>query len=81
MVPTTHSINAVTPSVAPASIESPAVDDDDDYDTRCNVLAVLPSSQQYFWDDDPHLNDAIMAVLPSCVLGNGTDSEGESDDD
>lgn len=80
-VPTTHSINAVTPSVAPASIESPAIDNENDYDTRCSVSAVLPSSQQYFWDDDPRLNDAIMAVLPSCVLGNGTDSEGESDDD
>lgn len=75
MVPAPHSINAVTPSVTPTSLVSPAVNDD------ANILAVLPSSQQYFWDDDPHLTNALAAVLPSCVLGNGTDSEGESSDD
>ena len=80
MVLTTHSINAVTPSVKPTSIESPAIDDND-HDTHHDVCAVLPSSQQYFWDNDPCLNDALMAVLLSCVLGNGTDSEGELDDD
>jgi hypothetical protein len=32
-------------------------------------------------DDKAHDITEVLAVLPSCVLGNGTDSEGESDDD
>ena len=75
MVPAPHSINAVVSSVMPTSLGSPAIEND------ASISAVLPSNQQFFWDDDPRLNDALAAVLPSCILGNGTDSEGELDDD
>jgi hypothetical protein len=81
MVPAPTSINAVASVIPSTSIEYPNVDHNDDKVRAAEVLAVLPSNQQYFWDDDPRINDAIMAVLPSCVLGNGTDSEGESDED
>jgi hypothetical protein len=68
---------------APTSINAVAALGVDDNDAQVNtetLAAVLPSGQQYVWDDDPRVDNAIMAVLPSCVLGNGTDSEGESDD-
>jgi hypothetical protein len=32
-------------------------------------------------ENEPHINDVLAAILPSCVLGNGTDSEEGWDDD
>jgi len=47
------------------------------------ISAVTTScTKEYLNDDDePHINDALAAILPSCVLGNGTDSEDDWDDD
>jgi len=82
MVSAPQSINAVTPNSTASSTKSPPVNDNNhNARNEADILAVLPSSQKYVWDNDPHINNVLMAILPSCVLGNGTDSEGDSDED
>ena len=46
------------------------------------IGSVVPSASiEHNDDDNSRRVPEVLAVLPSCVLGNGTDSEGESDED
>jgi len=51
--------------------------------TAVNAISAVITSRtnEHLNEDDPDINKALAAVLPSCVLGNGTDSEEDWDDD
>ena len=52
--------------------------------TSINAVSTVtaPNTNEYLDEDsDHHINTAVAAILPSCVLGNGTDSEEDWDDD
>jgi len=47
------------------------------------IAAITTSCMKGYLDDDgePHINDVLAAMLPSCVLGNGMDLEEDWDND
>ena len=46
-----------------------------------STVTALNTNEYLNKDSDPHINTAVAAILPYCVLGNGTDSEEDWDDD